>query len=133
MNVTQPDLPAFLSRLLVGCLDIRSVWILDHASARDAPGAQQFLVFADRAGLQRLRACAGLRDLGVEMLVVVDGDAFESAWGSASGSLGRWAWRQVSPEIAYYDESKWAGQDGRGEVVRVRRKASLMWHSQACG
>jgi hypothetical protein len=133
MNVTQPDLPAFLSRLLVGCLDIRSVWILGRATARDASGAHQFLVFADPAGLQRLRACDDLRELGVEMLVVVDGDAFESAWGSASGSLGRWAWRQVSPEIAYYDESSWAEQDSRGEVVRMRRKATLMWQSNASG
>ena len=132
MNVTH-DLPAFLSRLLVGWLDVRSVWILDRATARDASGGHQLLVFADQAGLQRLRACDDLRQLGVEMLVVVDGDAFESAWGSACGSLGRWAWRQVSPEIAYYDESSWAGHDRRGEVVRVRRKATLMWRSQAWG
>jgi hypothetical protein len=121
----------FLSRVLVGFLNVRSVWILDGATARDASIGHELLVFADHAGLQRLRACDDLRDAGVEMLVVVDGDAFESAWGSASGSLGRWAWRQVSPEVAYYDESRWAGRDTRGGVVRVRRKAALIWHSQA--
>jgi hypothetical protein len=129
VNLTQSDLSAFLSRLLVGCLDIQSVWMLD-ATAGDASGGHELLIFADHAGLRRLRACDDLRDAGVEMLVVVDGDAFESAWGSASGSLGRWAWRQISPEIAYYDESRWAGRDTHGGVVRVRRKASLMWQSE---
>lgn len=130
MNLTASDLPVFLSRALVGFLDVRAVWMLDCATARDASAGHELLVFADPAGLQRLRACDDLRDAGVEMLVVVDGDAFESAWGSASGSLGRWAWRQVSPEIAYFDESRWAGRDIPGGVVRVRRKAALIWHSQ---
>lgn len=129
MNPAHHDLSAFLSRVLVTCLDIRSIWILDPATALDESSAKDVLVFADHAGLRRLRACNDLRDAGVEMLVVVDGDAFESAWGTASGSLGRWAWRQVSSDLAYYDESRWAGRESDGGVVRVRRRATLMWHS----
>ncbi len=60
--------------------------------------------------------------------MVIDGDVFESAWGprKLSGSLARWAWRQISPHEAYYDEARWAQA---GSVVRVRRKALLLWQA----
>lgn len=118
----------FLSRVLVRCLDIRSAWALDDAAAGPVPS--RLLVFADKATLQRLRRCDDLHDLRVELLVVTDGDAYESAWGQrkVSGSLARSAWRQASPGLAYFDESCWAGETSRaGDVVRVRRKATLMW------
>lgn len=37
----------------------------------------------------------------------------------------RWGWRQTSAREAYYDESRWSGNDGA--VMRVRRKAFLIW------
>jgi hypothetical protein len=114
------------------CLDIRAIWSMDHPT-------NKLLVFADPATLQRLRRADELHCADFEVLVVVDGDAFESAWGQhrVVGSLARWAWRQASAAHAYYDESRWAGRDDdpgdgvRGDVVRVRRKATLMWQSQS--
>ena len=41
-------------------------------------------------------------------------------------TLARWAWRQISPHESYYDESRWAQH---GSVVRVRRKALLLWQA----
>jgi hypothetical protein len=66
------------------------------------------------------------------VLVVTDGDRFENVWGprKLSGSLARWAWQQVSPDEAYYDESRWADAGGQpGRVVRVRRKATVLWQA----
>ena len=63
-------------------------------------------------------------------MVVVDGDGFESAWGPCrlSGSLSRWAWRQISAHEAYYEEARWDERAREaGNVVRVRRKALLLW------
>ena len=127
------DLSDFVSRVVLHSLGIRAVWSVGHASDAAAPERCELLVFADRATLESLRKSAPVHRADVELLVVVDGDRFENAWGerSVSGSLARWAWRQVSREVAYYDESKWAEHGGKdGAVVRVRRKAILVWQAQ---
>lgn len=125
---------AFLHRLLRHCLDIRAIWSIGHGAglpAGEAPdGAAELLVFADAATLQCLRKSDDLHCDEVELLVVVDGDAFENAWGDErlSGSLSRWAWREVSADHAFYDESRWAAESsGAGAVTRVRREAHLIW------
>jgi hypothetical protein len=122
----------FVSELLLGCLDIRSLWSLDHSPGDTClhPGRSQLLAFADLATLRHLRMRENLHRSDVELLVVVDGDGFESAWGPCrlSGSLSRWAWRQISAQEAYYEEARW-DQRGHetGNVVRLRRKALLLW------
>ncbi|HEY1289434.1 MAG TPA: hypothetical protein VGF58_13990 [Burkholderiales bacterium] len=129
------EMSAFISNVLLRGLEIRAVWSVGHADddADAAPARSELLVFADRPTLQRLRESARPRRADIDLLVVVDGDQFENAWGErrVSGSLARWAWRQVSPELAYYDESKWAEREGEsGAVVRVRRKAILVWQAR---
>lgn len=124
------DLADFLSSLARCCPGIRAVWSLGNADDAPQPCGRELLAFADRATLERLRAAEELHRADMQLLVVIDGDRFETAWGPCrlSGSLARWAWRQVSPDVAYYDESKWAERHGEGgTVVRVRRKALLVW------
>jgi hypothetical protein len=127
-----PDLSAFLSRLLLCCLDIQTVWSLGHDGlAEVAPDqSHSLLVFADRHALQTLQKADRLHRADVQVLVVLDGDEFESVWGPRrlKGSLARWAWRQVAQDVAYYDESRWAEPpQGNAAVTRVRRKAFLIW------
>lgn len=114
--------------VLANCLDIRSIWSIGHETAGERSDASplRLLAFGSHAVLERLRKCDRLHTPEVEFLVVVDGDLFATAWGPAawSGSLARWAWRETSTEEAYYDESRWAHA---GSVVRVRRKACLVW------
>ena len=127
------ELSAFVSHVLVHGLEIRAVWSVGHADGAAAPPRCELLVFADEPTLQSLRKSARLHRADIDLMVVFDGDRFENAWGErrVSGSLARWAWRQVSPELAYYDESKWAERGGEGgSVVRVRRKAILIWQAQ---
>ena len=122
----------FISELLRGCLEIRSLWSLDHPAGDTClqPGHSQLLAFADLATLRQLRIREDLHRTDVALWVVVDGDGFESAWGSCrlSGSLSRWAWRQISAHEAYYEEARWdERRPETGNVVRVRRKALLLW------
>lgn len=123
-------LPAyFMRRLLRHGLDIQSIWSVDHGDAKAAEAPVTLLLaFADRATLDLLRKCDDLHRRDVQLLVVVDGDAFENAWGAErlSGSLVRWAWREIAPGEAYYDESRWADGEA-GSVVRVRRRACRLW------
>jgi len=128
------ELSAFVSGIVARCLHIRAVWCVGHADPEAAlpDSACELLVFADRPTLQRLRRSDFLHREDVEVFVVFDGNQFENAWGrnKLSGSLARWAWRQVSDELAYYDESRWADHERDGSVVRVRRKATLIWRAQ---
>lgn len=133
MQSAPPEISAFAALLFARCLDIRSVWsieCLDRDRSPDSP-CYELLVFADERTLERLRKCDELRRADLEVLIVTDGDRFENVWGprKLSGSLGRWAWQQVSPDEAYFDESRWADAGQAGRVVRVRRKARLLWRS----
>jgi len=131
------DLPEFVARVLAPCPDIRAAWSLGHPSPAAPSGEQplarapsrELLVFASPFTLHRLRKTEDRYRRDVEVLVVFDGDAFESAWGlrRRSGSLARWAWRESGEGVAYYDEARW-GRDG--SVVRTRAKALLLWRAQ---
>lgn len=130
MHSAPAGLSKFLSRVLVSCMEIRAVWSSADAGSLLVPASHQLIVFADKATLLSLRRSDQLYRADVELLVVFDGDQFENAWGPQrlSGSLSRWSWRQVSDELAYFDESRWSHcQRDPGAVVRVRRQAVLIW------
>lgn len=133
-QVARPTIAEITSRLLVACLDVRSVWSIGHDPGDADVGASpcRLLAFANAATLQRLRMFEHLHDPDVELLVVTNGEDFATAWGPSklSGSLARWGWRRTSLHEAYYDESRWAQREGSGAVVRVRRKAFLVWQAE---
>jgi hypothetical protein len=134
-SAVSAELSAYLPRIVARSLDVRAVWSIGHAEPAvvAVDPAWHLLVFADTPTLQRLRNSDHLHRPDVELLVVVDGDRFENAWGRQrlSGSLARWAWRQVSEDVAYYDESRWSVPGAvNGTVVRVRRRASLVWRAE---
>ena len=132
------ELSHFIWRLVARSLAIRAVWTigLEEGEEIRVPQhrAHELLAFADRSTLQHLRKSADLQRDDLTILVVVDGDVCEQVWGErkACGSLARWAWRQVSPHIAYYDQSRWV-EGAAGGVTRVRRKAILVWQSARPG
>ena len=131
---TVPTVLSFIHLVLATCPDIRAVWSLDHEPGGpwSDEGPCRLLAFANASVLKCLQASDDLHRADIEFLVVVDGDEFASAWGPSnlSGSLARWAWRQTATDEAYYDESRWAERDGGSRaVVRVRRKAFLVWQS----
>jgi hypothetical protein len=133
---TAPTVLSFIHLVLGACPDIRAVWSLDHEPGGpwSDEGPCRLLAFANASALKRLQAATELHRADIEFLVVVDGDEFASAWGPSnlSGSLARWAWRQTAADEAHYDESRWAERDGGTRtVVRVRRKAFLVWQSDS--
>src|ERR1043165_8950463 len=130
-EAVRPSCASFIRSVLASCLDISAVWSIGHEPHdEDESRELRLLAFGNDGVLQRLRRCDPLHRPDIEFLVVVDGDRFVTAWGPAiwTGSLARWAWRQTSPREAFYDESRWVqpGADA-GTVVRVRRRAVLVW------
>jgi hypothetical protein len=114
---------------LANFLDVRSVWSIGHEPEAAAPAGADaiFLVFADSATLEQLQKSA---EPDSKVFVVTDGDLFQSVArpNDVCGSLARSAWRQTSAREAFYDEARWASGGDAGAVVRVRRKALLLWH-----
>jgi hypothetical protein len=134
-SMASAELSDFLSRILLRGMEVRAVWSVGHGElACDTPReGHKLLIFADTLTLHSLRRTDHRHRTPVQVLVVFDGDQFESAWGPhpLSGSLARWAWRQVAHDVAYYDESRWAErEDADKAVVRIRRKALLLWRSE---
>ena len=129
------EIAEFVSRLLQCCLDLTHVWLIaqDRAVGAAPVPHWELLAFANSETLARLRKTDGLHRSDIDVMVVTDGDRFENAWGprQLSGSLARWGWRQAANAEAYYDEAKWAGDSTEGSVVRVRRKAVLLWSRAA--
>ena len=124
------EITEFVSRLLQSCLDLTQVWLVAQNRPGAAPAPRwELLAFANAETLSRLRKADALHTKDIDVMVVTDGDRFENAWGprQLSGSLARWGWRQSAPGEAYFDEAKWLENDADGVVVRVRRKAVLLW------
>lgn len=122
----------FVHCVLATCPDMGPVWSLGHDPGEPWAHLLQWrlLGFADAAALSRLRASKHLHRADIEFLVVVDGERFASAWGPGDccGSLAQCAWRQTASNEAHYDESRWAQRNASDRVVvRVRRKAFLLW------
>lgn len=133
LSASAPAIPAplstLVSRLLSSCLDISALWSIGHPALQEPDPLDHgdaLLAFADPATLERLRRADALHRADVQLFVVVDGERFESAWGTQrlSGSLARWAWRQSSEFEAYYEEARWADA---GRVMRVRKRALRLW------
>ena len=116
------------------CTGIRSVWRTGYdarTGLRDSslPYGLELVAFADDATLRYLRDAQSLRRRDARLLVVTDGNRFESAWGDTpgAGSMLQWNWRQANEHEAYYFETRWHGPLADRAVERIRRKASCVW------
>jgi predicted nucleotidyltransferase len=69
------------------------------------PKDWDFVVVGNAALLEQLRLETPVPDL--DILVVFDGDNFESPWRDASGSLIRWKWASTGPDSVAYQGTKW--------------------------
>jgi hypothetical protein len=101
------------------CPGIDQVWLLDH---RSDPPQWDLLAFADRRSLETLRERSLGRRPDVQLLVVVDGERFEPAWGDhAAGRLDDIDWRIEDAETATFRSLGGSGREAtRMTAVRVR-------------
>ena len=125
-----PQLLPFIAPITESCPSIRSVWRTGYCAQTELldssrPHDLELVAFADEAALQYLRNAESLHRRDVRLLVVTDGNRFESAWGdtSGTGSMLQWNWRQANEHEAYYFETRVVD----GVFERIRRKASCAW------
>lgn len=104
---------------------ITEVWLLGQGTAETGDVVWELLVFADRETLAAIRADVALPRTDLRLVVVVDGDRFESVWGDPRpGRLSECRWRQEGSHAARYalplgaDSDR--GTNGHRVATRVR-------------
>lgn len=99
---------------------IDEVWVLAQKPSDDAGqrrGEWELLAFADASTLSALKRDGSVHRGDVNLMVVTDGDRFESAWGRRrSGRLSDIGWRLENLHSATY----LVGGSTRESAVRVR-------------
>lgn len=89
------------------------VWIIGSQVNRveNPPSDWDFIIFGDEDLINEMSQIKPV--LHVDLLVVYDGDNFKSPWPRPSdgviktGSLSSWKWKQIRPNLASYEGTKW--------------------------
>jgi predicted nucleotidyltransferase len=137
-RVLQPDfspIAPFLEQLLTAYPKIESVWLIGsraNETARD-DSDWDLLVFASREVFEALSKDDSFSRPDVDLLVVYDGDNFESPYSgvddrkSKKGSLQKWEWRHFSFDFASYEACK----PGEGIHIDIERRSGIkIWPNQ---
>jgi hypothetical protein len=105
----------YVDELRQRCPSIEQVW-LAGASNDGEPRGYELLAFADGETLEQIRTAPDHALDDVDLIVVVDGDRFERAFGDrASGRLSNIGWTLDNAEAARYRAA-----DGAAELTAVR-------------
>ena len=101
---------------------IGDVWLLEpEQGGTETRACWDLLVFADGGVLDAVRADSASHRGDVTLLVVVDGDRFETAWGkSVSGRLSDMGWRVEDLHNASFAKRGAANSEERASASRVR-------------
>lgn len=114
---------------------MREIWLIG-SRANDQERQESdwdYVAFADSTTLEQLRADTDLNEPNIDLLVVHNGDSFESPWvhegqQQKRGSLTDWEWRAIpdNPRLAMYaNRGEKVNQDGAVLVTRV--PAKMIW------
>jgi hypothetical protein len=94
------DIGLRIDEMRKACPGIEQVWLLRH---RPEPPEWDLLAFGDSRSLDTLRGEGFGRRPDMQLLVVVDGDRFEPAWGKhPSGNLRDIDWRIEDADTATF-------------------------------
>lgn len=94
---------------------IHSIWLFGsraNGTAKETSDWDLF-VFGNEQGLVSLRNNSSLKNDYVDILFVVNGDDFVSAWADKRGKLTEWQWKELSSTEASYIGTK-EPADGTG-------------------
>lgn len=99
---------------------VEQVWVLRTPGAPNSNSKWELLLFADERRLAAIRADSAARRDDVDLLVVIDGDRFESVWDERRGRLSGLDWRLDGPQAAEYRRA--ADEPGTGDERAVAHR-----------
>jgi len=121
------DATRYISELVAAYPSIREAWLFgSRANGYAKPESDwDFLAFADEPTLTALRGDLRFHRPGIDLMIVTDGDQFESPWIEGSrvdhGELSKdWRWNRRSATTATYLAAK-------GDFRPSERCALLMY------
>ena len=121
------DAAKYISELLAAYPSIRELWLFgSRANGYAKPESDwDFLAFADEVTLTALRGDLRFHRPGIGLMIVTDGNQFETPWMEGSrvdhGELAKgWRWKRRSATMATYLAAK-------GDFRPTERRALLMY------
>src|SRR5512143_1944266 len=121
----------FLTKITRAHPGIREIWRLAYSTKgptrRDSDWA--LLAFANEETLRGLSRDVRFRRANIELLVVVDGDAFCEPWGDnpERGYLSDWEWVKTSDREARYHGTKWVQDEKLFRTIIELCTAVRLW------
>ena len=93
----------YLDKLRRDHAAVGDIWLLGQHRGSGGETLSTLLLFGDEASLGAIRADAARRRPDLELLVVTDGDRYESVWGSTEpGRLRESGWHLEGPSAARF-------------------------------
>jgi predicted nucleotidyltransferase len=113
-NITE-KIQKYLCEIVKNISDIREIWLIGSRANETAQDNSDwdFLVFGTESTLKELK-CQVIYEIdNIDLLVVYDGDNFQTPWEEQpkSGSLSEWCWDRTSENIAKYKQIKFIPDD----------------------
>lgn len=99
------EIGMYVDELRRQCPSLEEVWALGpRVSTTDPDASWDLLAFGDVAALETVRRNRSLHRDDVTLVIVTDGDSFETAWGEdrRRGRLTALGWRLEDPQTASY-------------------------------
>jgi len=105
----------YLCEIVKNISDIREIWLIGSRANETAKDNSDwdFLVFGTDITLKELKYQVIYKLDNIDLLVVYNGDNFQTPWGEnpKSGSLSKWCWDRSSENFATYKQTKFIPDD----------------------
>ena len=133
----ESDADRYVAQLVAAYPAIREVWLFGsraNGTARE-DSDWDYLAFGDWAVLDALRLDARFRRKDVDLLIVTNGERFETPWlkptglnwGSMKDDFEALRWKQLSPTAATYTATKSVGARSWDVEVLPNQKARRVY------
>lgn len=132
MSITfRPHVVEFIQAITAVSPPPHAVWIIgSQANGRATDQSDtDLLVFASARFLDSPKTLAA--PVGIDCLVVFNGNDFADPWSKKSGSLEQWGWKVNSQRNAQYIGTKWVPDeesgDPLGDLAEREELATRVW------
>ena len=111
----------------------KSVWVMgSRANGRATTASDTDLLVFGSMVLLRTLASMSSPPVGIDCLVVFDGDNYQDPWQEKKGSLALIEWQPIDATFSRYVGIKWipddeSGDESMGDMIHLQERAVRVW------